>query len=141
MIILHARTFIGGLFAWTHNLQPLCSKARRTDSPSGLLRQRRLIQPAFHREKLQGLNDIIVRVINECLTDFPVGDEVDICSFMHTMTFKVLIRSLFNIPLPEESVKEIIDEIMILIFAGHETMKARITLKPDKVVLNIRVRA
>jgi len=60
---------------------------------------------------------------------------------MHTMTFKVLIRSLFNIPLPEESVKEIIDEIMILIFAGHETMKARITLKPDKVVLNIRVSA
>jgi cytochrome P450 len=71
------------------------------------LRQRRMIQPAFHREKLQGLNDIIIRVINDSLTRFPVGNAVDICLFMHTMTFNVLIRSLFNIPLPTETVDEI----------------------------------
>jgi cytochrome P450 len=71
------------------------------------LRQRRMIQPAFHREKLQGLNDIIIRVINDSLTGFPVGNAVDICPFMHTMTFNVLIRSLFNIPLPTATVAEI----------------------------------
>jgi cytochrome P450 len=71
------------------------------------LRQRRMIQPAFHREKLQDLNDIIMRAINDSLTGFPVGNGVDICPFMHTMTFNVLIRSLFNIPLPAESVVEI----------------------------------
>jgi len=71
------------------------------------LRQRRMIQPAFHREKLQSLNDIIIRAINDSLTGFPVGNAVDICPFMHTMTFNVLIRSLFNIPLSTATVGEI----------------------------------
>jgi len=68
------------------------------------LRQRRMIQPAFHRESL---NDIIIRAINDSLTGFPVGNAVDICPFMHTMTFNVLIRSLFNIPLSTATVGEI----------------------------------
>lgn len=71
------------------------------------LRQRRMIQPAFHREKLQGLNAIIVKAINDSLTRFPTGNDVDICPFMHTMTFNVLIRSLFSIPLSTATVDEI----------------------------------
>jgi cytochrome P450 len=71
------------------------------------LRQRRIIQPAFHREKLQGLNHIITTAIDDSLTNFPVGEAVDICPAMHAMAFNVLIRSLFNIPLPAETVDEI----------------------------------
>ena len=73
------------------------------------LRQRRMIQPAFHREKLQGLNELIKTVINDSLTRFPVGSGVDVCPFLHTMSFNVLIRSLFNIPLPPETVDEIME--------------------------------
>src|ERR1044072_6133119 len=42
------------------------------------LRQRRLIQPAFHREKLQGLYHIIVKSIDEFLLTFPTGERIDI---------------------------------------------------------------
>lgn len=72
------------------------------------LRQRRMIQPAFHREKLHELNDTMIKVINDALTEFPAGSNVDICPFMHRTTFKVLIRSLFNIPLPAGSIDEIL---------------------------------
>jgi cytochrome P450 len=71
------------------------------------LRQRRMIQPAFHREKLQGLNHIITTAIDDSLTNFPVGEAVDICPTMHAMALNILIRSLFNIPLPAETVDEI----------------------------------
>jgi cytochrome P450 len=71
------------------------------------LRQRRMIQPAFHREKLQGLNAIIIKSINEALMGFSAGNAVDICPFVHGLSFSVLIRSLFNIPLSAQIIGEI----------------------------------
>lgn len=71
------------------------------------LQQRRMIQPAFHREKLQALNGIITNAISDSLNRFPVGDAVDICPFMHVMAFNVLLQSVFNIPLSTETADEI----------------------------------
>jgi cytochrome P450 len=71
------------------------------------LRQRRMIQPAFHREKLQALNGIITKAINDSLNGFPVGYAVDICPFMHVMALNVLLQSVFNISLSIETVEEI----------------------------------
>jgi cytochrome P450 len=70
------------------------------------LKQRRLIQPAFHKEKLQGLQSIIDRSIAEYLTTFPAGQQVDICPWVHGLSFNVLIRSIFNIPLPAATITE-----------------------------------
>ncbi len=71
------------------------------------LKQRRMIQPAFHKEKIQGLQSIIIKSITEYLTTFPVGDRVDIYPFVHGLSFNVLIKSIFNIPLPAELIAEI----------------------------------
>jgi cytochrome P450 len=71
------------------------------------LKQRRLIQPAFHKEKLQGLQSIIIRSITESLTTFPAGDGIDIYPFVHGVSFNVLIRSIFDIPLPAATITEI----------------------------------
>lgn len=71
------------------------------------LKQRRMIQPAFHKEKLQELQSIMIKTIEEYLIAFPAGDRVDIYPVVHGLSFNVLLRSIFNIPLPAEIITEI----------------------------------
>lgn len=71
------------------------------------LQQRRLIQPAFHREKLQALQVVIIKTINKLIEKCPTGDAVDIYPFVHGLSFQVLIRSIFDIPLSPDTLTEI----------------------------------
>ncbi len=71
------------------------------------LRQRRLIQPAFHKEKLQGLNSIIIKSINNFLLTFPTGQSIDICPIIYRLSFNILIKSLFDINLSSQIMDEI----------------------------------
>ncbi len=70
-------------------------------------RQRRLIQPAFHRQKLMGLFDIMIKTIQEVLTEIPTDKPVDIYPIMSRLSFKVLVNSLFDISLSEELQSEL----------------------------------
>lgn len=74
------------------------------------LRQRRLIQPAFHREKLQSLYNIIIKSIDDYLMNFPIGNSVDIYPLVHQLSFNILIQSLFDIKLPSQ-IKEELSQI------------------------------
>jgi cytochrome P450 len=71
------------------------------------LRQRRLIQPAFHREKLKGLYDIIIKTIDEFLLKFPTGKSIDIYPLMHKLSFNIIIQSLFDIKLSSQIMEEL----------------------------------
>lgn len=71
------------------------------------LRQRRLIQPAFHRENLQGLYDIIIKSIDKFLLAFPVGENINIYPLMYQLSFNILIQSLFDIKLSSQIMKEL----------------------------------
>ncbi len=71
------------------------------------LKQRRLIQPAFHREKLQGLYGLITTIIDNYLAAMPQGQSVDIYPLMHELTFNIVMNSLFNINLPAKKLKTI----------------------------------
>jgi cytochrome P450 len=71
------------------------------------LKQRRLIQPAFHREKLKGLYDIIIKSIDEFLLKFPIGKSIDIYPLVHQLSFNILIQSLFDIKLSSKIMEEL----------------------------------
>lgn len=71
------------------------------------LKQRRLIQPAFHREKLQGLYQLIIKTIDDFLVAMPTGASVDVYPLMHELAFKIVINSLFDISLPREKIEAI----------------------------------
>lgn len=71
------------------------------------LKQRRLIQPAFHRSKIKGLFGNIQKTIEAYLVDFPIGQSVDIYPIMHDLSFRVLIKSLFEIELSKEIMAEL----------------------------------
>ena len=71
------------------------------------LKQRRLIQPAFHRKKIKGLYENIYQTIQNYLANFPEGDAIDIYPIMHDLSFQVLIKSLFDIDLSKEIMTEL----------------------------------
>ena len=71
------------------------------------LKQRRLIQPAFHREKLKGLFNLIIKSIDVYLLEFPVGKNIDIHPLVHQLSFNILIQSLFDIKLTSQMMEEI----------------------------------
>jgi cytochrome P450 len=71
------------------------------------LKQRRLIQPAFHHGKIQGLFDIVARTATTFIDNMPEGDHLDLYRLMHKLSFSVLVHSLFDIHLSEETIAEL----------------------------------
>lgn len=70
-------------------------------------RQRRLIQPGFHRKKLIGLYGIITKTIQKTLEEIPMEKPVDIYPLMSQLSFTVLVNSLFDISLSKELLTEL----------------------------------
>lgn len=64
------------------------------------LRQRRLIQPGFHQEKIQGLYTIMQRTVSQFLSVLQPG-EVDVYPLMNRLAFDIVMNTLFNVPTPE----------------------------------------
>ena len=71
------------------------------------LKQRRLIQPAFHQGKIQGLFDIVAGTAADFIENMPEGEHLDLYRIMHKLSFSVLVHSLFDIQLSEETITEL----------------------------------
>ena len=67
------------------------------------LKQRRLIQPGFHREKIQGLFTIVINAMEEYLENFTAGSNIDVYPLLHRLAFTVVIKSLFDINLSPQT--------------------------------------
>jgi cytochrome P450 len=76
---------------------------------SNWLKQRRLIQPAFHHGKIEGLFNIVARAATSFINNMPEGRHQDVYRTMHKLSFSVLVHSLFDIRLPEETLAELTD--------------------------------
>jgi cytochrome P450 len=69
------------------------------------LRQRRLIQPAFHRQRLSGFGNIITYSAAQMLADWeqqPSGQSLDIAAAMHQVTLRIVGLALFSVDLLKE---------------------------------------
>ncbi|MBP8240597.1 MAG: cytochrome P450 [Saprospiraceae bacterium] len=79
------------------------------------LRQRRLIQPGFHRKRLEGLaavmNDEIARFMDRLDEKTGLNPTIDMSHAMMELAFRVVARSLFSADLPEEKLIELSRDI------------------------------
>jgi len=71
------------------------------------LRQRRLIQPAFHHNKMQALFGIIVGSARKFIAGFPTGERIAFYPQMRELSFSVLLHSLFDIQLSSQAKAEL----------------------------------
>ncbi|HLF65274.1 MAG TPA: cytochrome P450 [Saprospiraceae bacterium] len=79
------------------------------------LRQRRLIQPAFHRDKLEHLIRIMAEEVNRYFsTQWQAGQTVDMYREMHTLAFRVVAKSLFGTNVSEELLRILSENITIV---------------------------
>ena len=57
---------------------------------------RKMIQPAFHKERLQGLLGLMYQAIRTELSRIPEGAQLDIFPWMSDLAFQVVAQSLFS---------------------------------------------
>ncbi|HNP33200.1 MAG TPA: cytochrome P450 [Flavobacterium sp.] len=78
------------------------------------LKQRRLIQPAFHKQKMNQLVQNMQQTIISELKDLPEEKSVPLFPIMNNLAFNVVAKSLFHISAKEEKMnrlKEIIIQV------------------------------
>lgn len=78
------------------------------------LKQRRLIQPAFHKQKMNQLVENMNQTIIDELIDLPEEKDVDLFPVMSQLAFNVVAKSLFQLSISEEKlvrIKFIIEEV------------------------------
>ncbi|MEO8199798.1 MAG: cytochrome P450 [Gemmatimonadota bacterium] len=74
-----------------------------TSEGSFHLRQRRLAQPAFHRERVAGYVDVMVDCAERTSARWKVGDEVDMAHEMSRLTLTIVGKTLFGAEVEEEA--------------------------------------
>ncbi len=91
----------------TGQLGKFVGKGLLTSNGEYWLKQRRLIQPGFHTEKIQALYEIIERTVDRFLDRFPTGENVDVYPLMNGFAFEIVVNTLFNIEVPPSTRNEL----------------------------------
>jgi cytochrome P450 len=99
----------------THILGQYVGQGLLTSDGAYWLRQRRLIQPAFHKDKLEHLLGIMSEEINRYFhIHWKAGHTVNLYREMHTLAFRIVARSLFGADVSEEVLRELSGNISII---------------------------
>jgi cytochrome P450 family 135 len=61
------------------------------------LRQRRLMLPSFHGERMQRHEDTMAAVAREEIASWPVGERFELLPRMQTVTLEVIMRAIFGV--------------------------------------------
>ena len=71
------------------------------------LKQRRLIQPAFHKQKMESLVGLMQQTITSELENISCDKTLDVFPIMNRLAFKVVATSLFNISASEDTLLQL----------------------------------
>ncbi|WP_400191670.1 cytochrome P450 [Hymenobacter sp. B81] len=85
-----------------------------TSEGSYWLQQRRLIQPGFHRQRIAGLTELMLGVIDESLAPLQAqaarqggAVEADVPELMTALTFRIMARSVFSTSMSEAELQRL----------------------------------
>lgn len=102
-----------------------------TSSGDFWLRQRRLAQPAFHRQRIAGLADQMSQIAHATLESWEThsreGSVFDLAHFMFEISFEVILRTIFatQLPVPKAEIGRAIEEMIAFV---DRAMTAAVTL-------------
>jgi cytochrome P450 len=91
----------------SHKLGRFIGNGLLTSNGAYWLKQRRLIQPGFHHQKIQRLYSVMEMVTNDFLESIPTGKEIAVLPLMNQLAFKMVIKTLFAVDIPETSIDEL----------------------------------
>ncbi len=114
----HAANYRKGGALWD-NLRRILGNGLVVSDGEFWLRQRRMMQPQFHRERLAGLTDLMVNAIDESLAGWAAhagsGRPVDLLPALAHLTMRVTTDTLFGTGIPRGSRDEVGDAMAYLV--------------------------
>lgn len=87
-------------------------------------RQRRLAQPAFHRQRISSYGDIMVQYALRAISKWRDGEQRDVSREMTRLTLEIVVKTLFNSDVSNDAdhVRDILSQI-VKPFASQATLK------------------
>jgi cytochrome P450 len=87
-------------------------------------RQRRLAQPAFHRQRISSYGDVMVEYATRQMKKWHAGEVFDISREMNRLTLEIVVKTLFNADVSKDAdhVGAVLSEV-VRPFASQATLK------------------
>jgi len=87
-------------------------------------RQRRLAQPAFHRQRISTYGEVMVDYAQRAIDKWRPGEEIDISKDMTRLTLEIVVKTLFNADVSNDAdhVGAMLSEV-VKPFASQATLK------------------
>src|SRR6185436_12627227 len=99
----HARNYLKTGTPDLMMLEPMLGSGLMTSEGEPWAEQRRMIQPAFHRERIDLLVDVMADATNRMCDEWSRLDTLDAEGEMSRLTLKVIARGLFGFELSDSS--------------------------------------
>lgn len=64
--------------------------------------QRRLVQPAFHRKRVESYAATMIAQTQQMLAQWKIGDEVDMSQALQELTLRIIVQALFGVDLESQ---------------------------------------
>ncbi len=108
VLLANNRNFIKHTFFWRH-VTEIFGKGLVTNEGAPWLRQRRLMQPAFHRERIAGYGRTMVDYAERMLAAWDAGAaaELDLHDEMMRLTMEIATKTLFGAEISRADAAEI----------------------------------
>ena len=74
-----------------------------TAGPADHLQQRRLMQPQFHRGRIEGYGELMREYAAQHRTAWTDGQRVDMAQEMGALTLRIVVKTLFGLELPDDA--------------------------------------
>jgi cytochrome P450 len=101
LFITHNRSFIKHRFFWRH-VDTLFGSGLLTAEGDFWLRQRRMAQPAFHRERVANYARVMVELADAASEKWRAGETRDMHREMMDLTLRIVVKTLFGVDAPKD---------------------------------------
>ncbi|HET8844877.1 MAG TPA: cytochrome P450 [Ktedonobacteraceae bacterium] len=97
VLVEHPRNFVKPNIRGGNNLRYLLGDGLLTSDGDFHRQQRRLVQPAFHKKRVENYANVMLRFTEEMLDSWKPGSEIDIAAAMQNLTLRIITKTLFNV--------------------------------------------
>jgi len=120
----NAKNFEKSMSLHSNFFQRLVGNGLLTSEGDFWRRQRRLAQPAFHRQRISGYADVMVEYAERMISTWQAGQERYIDRDMMRLTMEIVVKTLFNsnVAADADKVGRVIAEL-VKPFASQATLK------------------
>ncbi|MFN2493495.1 MAG: cytochrome P450 [Pyrinomonadaceae bacterium] len=124
VLSINAKNFIKSMSLRSNFFHRLLGNGLLTSEGEFWRRQRRLAQPAFHRQRIGAYGEVMVGYTTRTISSWREGELRDIHRDMMRLTLEVVVKTLFNADVSGDAdkVAEVLSE-MVHPFASQATLK------------------